>query len=90
MNALVHLLEKLINLIARQTSRRQADINLATDYEPGRNFQLYVGVAGIVKGLDSESNPGNRYFIAGYHPILFRKISSSGNGTAATDLAALF
>lgn len=64
------------------------DIPLTTDFVPNRLFLLYVGVEGTVKGIDIENNTINRKFVVGYHPIPFRKIFSSSNGTTATDLGA--
>jgi hypothetical protein len=65
------------------------DIDISvTDYTPGRSFQLYVGVEGIIKGLSEKGQAVNRHFIVGYHPISFSQITRAG--TTATNLAACF
>lgn len=65
------------------------DIDLGPgNYNPGKNFQLYVGQEGQVVGISARGKAVNRHFIAGYHPVYFQQITKAG--TTALSLASCF
>lgn len=90
------MFESLINaiyvLLGRSSYDSSVDINLGADFSlPGnKGFYLYVGVTGVVKGTTANNDTINRTFTVGYHPIKMKLVSSSANGTTATNLAACY
>lgn len=83
--------QQILKQLTRMLPPRQEDIDIsAVAYNPGTIFTLYVGVAGVVKGVDEENKPFNRQFIEGYHPFGCKSIDSAPNGTTATNLAACY
>ena len=82
-------LKSLEVILKRVNTDNQMDIDVSSqNYVPSKSFQLYVGIEGVVVGVDKNGNPINRHFIVGYHPISFKQVTSAG--TTATSLAALF
>lgn len=83
------LLVQLIDILKSIKSNDHRDIDLgAGNYVPGKKFQLYVGVAGTVKGLNEQGLAVDRFMLAGYHPLTFSQITASG--TTATSIVALY
>lgn len=87
-NSLLDLLNKLIG---STSYNNHLDIDVSsTDYvkDDGMGFFLYVGVTGTVIGKDINGNAISKTFIAGYHKVRMKQITSSG--TTATNLMVLW
>lgn len=89
------IVNAIMLLFGAGTYDNAIDINLVNDFVLGdtqnpKTFYLYVGVSGIVKGVDKGGSSFSRNFTAGYHCFKCRKVLSTANGTTATDLAACF
>jgi len=83
------LIKGLELILRKVNTENQADIDISSaNFTPTTPFQLYVGVAGTVVGIDKRGNAISRHFVAGYHPISFKQITRIG--TTATSLAALY
>lgn len=83
------LLIQILQTLRKFNSNYQEDINISGgNFTPARPFQLYVGVAGVVVGIDENGQAVNRHFTSGYHPVVFKQITATG--TTATSMAALY
>jgi len=83
------IVDAIDKLLGRLSTNNGVDIDLSSiDYTNNEGFFLYVGVAGIVAGIDFGGNNFQRNFVVGYHPIKMKTIKKTN--TTATNLAACY
>lgn len=83
------LLAQLLEVMKKINSNDHVDIDVSSaNFTPTRSFQLYVGVAGTIAGLNEQGVAFSRYFTAGYHPLMMKQINTAV--TNATSLAAIY
>ena len=83
------IVDALDRLLGRLSTNNGVDIDTSTnDYTRTTGFFLYVGVTGVVAGVDFGGNSFQRTFITGYHPI--KMLTIKHTNTTATSLAACY